>query len=97
MKPSVHISDINRRVLLSALAVLPLPALLHSRPALAQDTENLAWWNDGAAKQGIIDFVRATSERSNPARTRMSETAEFPRVRNASARFFHQRALHSRC
>jgi hypothetical protein len=59
MKPSVHGSCINRRVLLSTLAGLPIPALLLSTPALTQDVgTQLASWNGGAAKQAIIDFVR---------------------------------------
>jgi phosphoglycolate phosphatase-like HAD superfamily hydrolase len=67
VKPSlVHGSDINRRVLLSMLAGLPIPGLLHSRSALAQDAgSQLASWNGGAAKQAIIDFVHATTEPSS--------------------------------
>jgi phosphoglycolate phosphatase-like HAD superfamily hydrolase len=60
-------SGINRRVLLSMLALLPA---LSGAPlpicALAQTTSSpLPSWNDGAAKQAIIDFVRATTERSS--------------------------------
>jgi hypothetical protein len=45
---------------------LPVPALLRTTPALAQDVENpLASWNGGAAKQAIIDFVRATTSPSS--------------------------------
>jgi len=56
----------NRRVVLSALAGLPVPALFSTKPALAQDAENqLASWNGGPAKQAIIDFVRATTEPSS--------------------------------
>ena len=67
MKPSVHSSGINRRVLVSTLAVLPIPALLASMSALAQDAgSQLASWNDGPAKQAIIDFVRATTDSSSP-------------------------------
>jgi haloacid dehalogenase-like hydrolase len=66
VKPTVHSSGINRRILLSTLAALPLPALLHGKPALAQDAASqLASWNGGAAKQAIIDFVRATTEPSS--------------------------------
>jgi phosphoglycolate phosphatase-like HAD superfamily hydrolase len=62
-------SGINRRVLLSMLALLPA---LSGAPlpicALAQTTSSsLPSWNDGAAKQAIIDFVRATTERSSPS------------------------------
>ena len=56
----------NRRVVLSALAGLPLPALFRTTPALAQDVESqLASWNGGPAKQAIIDFVRATTSASS--------------------------------
>jgi haloacid dehalogenase-like hydrolase len=56
----------DRRVVLSALATLPIPALLHTTPALAQEAASqLGSWNGGAAKQAIIDFVRATTEPSS--------------------------------
>jgi hypothetical protein len=50
MKASLHGSGINRRVFVSSLAVLPIPALLRSRAAIAQDAGGqLASWNDGPA------------------------------------------------
>jgi hypothetical protein len=67
MKPNIRGSGINRRVLLSTLVVLSLPALLRATSALAQDAGSvLAFWNDGHAKQAIIDFVRATTDSSGP-------------------------------
>jgi hypothetical protein len=67
MKPRAGAADISRRVLLSAAAVLPFPSLLGTPPALAQDaTTQLASWNDGPAKRAIIEFVRATTDRSSP-------------------------------
>jgi phosphoglycolate phosphatase-like HAD superfamily hydrolase len=58
---------VNRRALLAAPALLSLPALLHVTSALAQDSiAQLPSWNDGAAKQAIIDFVRATTEQGSP-------------------------------
>ncbi|WP_161491926.1 hypothetical protein [Bradyrhizobium centrolobii] len=49
----------NRRVLLSALSLLPaLSGPLRMVPALAQTTPSgglLPSWNDGAAKQAILD------------------------------------------
>src|SRR5215469_12544727 len=68
VKPRVHGFGINRRVLLSSVVVLPyLYALLRSTAAMAQDTgSQLASWNDGATKQAIIDFVRATTDASSP-------------------------------
>ena len=59
--------SVDRRVILSIFAALPLPALLRSTVAFAQDAGSpLASWNDGAAKQAIIDFVRMTADRSSP-------------------------------
>jgi len=66
MKPTGPGSGINRRILLSALPLLPMPALLPGTAAMAQDTgSQLASWNDGPAKQAIIDFVRATTDASS--------------------------------
>jgi hypothetical protein len=60
-------ADVNRRVILSILAALPSAALLRNTAAVAQDAASpLASWNDGAAKQAIIDFVRGTTDRSGP-------------------------------
>src|SRR5438552_353751 len=55
---------LSRRLVLGALAGLPtLPGLLAaSAPAEAQSAPPLASWNDGPAKQGILDFVRATTD-----------------------------------
>jgi phosphoserine phosphatase len=59
-------SGINRRILLSTFALLPMPALLRGTAATAQDTgSQLASWNDGPAKQAIIDFVQATTDSSS--------------------------------
>jgi hypothetical protein len=60
-------SGISRRVLLSTLAALPiLPAPFVPRPALAQAAADpLPSWNDGAAKQAIIAFVRDTTDISS--------------------------------
>ena len=71
MKPSIRSSGINRRVLLSTLATLPAlstPFLSASAPAQTATSGGLLpSWNDGAAKQAIFDFVRATSDRSSPS------------------------------
>jgi phosphoglycolate phosphatase-like HAD superfamily hydrolase len=57
----------NRRLVLSALAALPLlPELLGATRAQAQSAP-LASWNDGPAKQAILDFVRATTDTANPS------------------------------
>jgi phosphoglycolate phosphatase-like HAD superfamily hydrolase len=63
-------SDINRRVLLSALALLlALSGPLRPVSAPAQTTaagDALPSWNDGPAKQTILNFVRATIDRASP-------------------------------
>ena len=62
-------SNINRRVLISGMALLPAwSAIPLSGIAQAQTTQGspLASWNDGPAKQAIIDFVRATTEQGSP-------------------------------
>jgi phosphoglycolate phosphatase-like HAD superfamily hydrolase len=70
-------SGINRRVMLSTLAMLPaLSGLLHSIPAAAQapaEGSPLPSWNDGAAKQAILDFVRATTDQSSQSYVRPEE------------------------
>jgi phosphoglycolate phosphatase-like HAD superfamily hydrolase len=65
MQPSVRALGINRRVLLSTATLIPIPALLRVTSALAQDAGDLASWSDGPAKQAIINFVRATTDRSS--------------------------------
>ena len=61
---------IDRRVLLVILALLLAlsgTALPASAPAqTAASGGLLPSWNDGAAKQAIFDFVRATIDRSSP-------------------------------
>jgi hypothetical protein len=62
-------SSVDRRVLLSSLALLPaFPGILASpaRTELAQQSPTaLASWNEGPVKQAIIDFVQATTDRVN--------------------------------
>src|SRR6266568_2633286 len=61
---------LSRRTLLSGLAVLPvLSRTFLSVSASAQTAPSadlLPSWNDGAAKQAIFDFVRATTDRASP-------------------------------
>jgi phosphoglycolate phosphatase-like HAD superfamily hydrolase len=65
--PSSSSSGPNRRFLLAALAALPvLPGLLSATAAQAQ-TAPLASWNDGPAKQAILDFVRVTTDSASPS------------------------------
>jgi phosphoglycolate phosphatase-like HAD superfamily hydrolase len=66
MKSDGSSSDINRRTIVSGLALLPtLGQTLFSSLAGAQAAP-LASWNDGPAKRAIIDFVQATTDGSNP-------------------------------
>jgi len=64
---------INRRVLLTTAATLSvLPALAVFKRAQAQ-TGPLQSWNDGPAKQAILDFVRATTDPNSPHFVRPEE------------------------
>jgi hypothetical protein len=67
MKANVSYA-VSRRVLLSVLAALPTLSLLRTS-AKAQVTQDglLRSWNEGTAKQAILDFVRATIDRSSPS------------------------------
>jgi hypothetical protein len=58
MKPYIH------RLLASVLALAVGLAL--GTPALAQ-TDPLPSWNNGPAKQAIVEFVRTTTDKSSPA------------------------------
>ena len=62
-------SSIDRRVLISGMALLPvLSGMPLAGIAQAQTTQggSLASWNDGPAKQAILDFVKATTDRASP-------------------------------
>ena len=59
-------SNINRRVLISGMALLlALSAIPLTGIAQAQTTQGstLASWNDGPAKKAIIEFVRRRPKR----------------------------------
>ena len=49
-----------------ARLALALAFALVSAPVIAQQTDPLPSWNDGAAKQAILALVRATTEPGNP-------------------------------
>src|SRR5271157_2097621 len=70
MSPNPFFSGLSRRTMLSALAMFPtFPGALFPVSASAQTATSgtpLASWNDGAAKQAIFDFVRATTDRASP-------------------------------
>ena len=59
-------NGLTRRFLLVALAGLPalpvMPTLFGASSARADDAPPLPSWNDGPAKQGILDFLRATTD-----------------------------------
>jgi hypothetical protein len=63
-------SNINRRVLISSMALLPalsgMPITAIAQTQATQDSA-LGSWNDGAAKQAVIDFVRATTDQASPS------------------------------
>jgi phosphoglycolate phosphatase-like HAD superfamily hydrolase len=67
MKPNMIKPGVNRRVILSTFAALPLLGVLRGKAALAQDAGSaLPSWNDGPAKRAIIDFVHATTDQGSP-------------------------------
>ncbi len=68
MKSDKLSSGIDRRAVVSGLVLLPaLSTTLLSSATQAQTTPNapLASWNEGPAKQAILDFVRATTEQES--------------------------------
>jgi phosphoglycolate phosphatase-like HAD superfamily hydrolase len=70
MRRTAPCPDMDRRALLAGLALLPalsVPLFPVSAPAQTAPSGGLLpSWNDGAAKQAIFDFVRATIDRSSP-------------------------------
>jgi phosphoglycolate phosphatase-like HAD superfamily hydrolase len=63
--PTPAAAPASRRFMLGVLAALPaLPALFAATPAHAQTTP-LASWNDGPAKQAILDLVKTTTDRAS--------------------------------
>src|SRR5215467_9123590 len=69
MKETILRPGIDRRTLLSTLALLPAlsaPALSVSASAQTASSGTLPSWNEGFAKQAILDFVRDTTDRTNP-------------------------------
>ena len=68
MKPITRFPSIDRRVLLSSLAMLPvLSASLRSTAAVAQaQRDPLPSWNEGATKTSILDFVGRVTTQGGP-------------------------------
>src|SRR6516164_4176474 len=69
MRPTLAFPRVSRRALLSTAAVLPsLPGLIAATAADAQAPAGvLPSWNDGPAKQAILDFVHATIDQASPS------------------------------
>jgi phosphoglycolate phosphatase-like HAD superfamily hydrolase len=69
MKSDPSSSDINRRALISSLALLPvlsgIPLPASAQTQMVQGSPSSSW-NEGPAKQAILDFVRATTEQGSP-------------------------------
>jgi hypothetical protein len=74
-----HSDGLSSRLVLGALAGVPtLPGLLDATAAEAEAEMPLASWNDGPAKQAILDFVRVTTDPSSKDFVRPEERiAEF--------------------
>src|SRR5262249_49204224 len=72
MKRNAVSSSIDRRAVVSTLALLPalsgvlLPASAEAQQAQVAQGTVLPSWNGGPAKQAIVDFVRTTTDRSSP-------------------------------
>jgi haloacid dehalogenase-like hydrolase len=70
MSPSLFFSGLSRRTLLSAVATLSaFPGTLLPVTASAQTITSdgpLPSWNDGAAKQAILNFVAAVTREGSP-------------------------------
>jgi hypothetical protein len=69
MKPGTCPSGISRRLVISTLAALPALAglpLTNATQAEQLPVGQLPSWNDGPAKQAILDFVRATTDPASP-------------------------------
>jgi phosphoglycolate phosphatase-like HAD superfamily hydrolase len=78
MKPSPPSSGISRRGLLATAPVLlsAMSGLLRPVSASAQTVTSdglLPSWNDGRAKQAILDFVRSTTDPSSPNHVRAED------------------------
>ena len=77
MKATAPFPIINRRALLATMALLPAlsaPFFPGSAPAqTATSGGALPSWNDGRAKQAIIDFVRLTTDPSSPSHARAED------------------------
>ena len=66
MSSDVSSGRIDRRSLLASLTALPILFAVPSvGPVFAQAGDPLPSWNEGPAKQAIVEFVRATTDRAS--------------------------------
>ncbi len=67
MTRNQYVSGVSRRALFSALALLTvLPETLLPAAAQTATADPLPSWNDGAAKQSIVNFVTAVTREGSP-------------------------------
>src|SRR5260370_16864378 len=68
MKPIVRFPVIDRRILLSSMAMVPLLTVaVRSTSAVAQaQSDPLPSWNDGATKASILEFVARVTTQGGP-------------------------------
>ena len=70
MSPKLFSSGLNRRAVVSTLAILPALSGTFLTVSVEAETAPLGGalpsWNDGPAKHAIIDFVRATTDQASP-------------------------------
>ena len=67
MRPTALRYEVNSRLLLACLALISiclLPVFALAPPPSTGDP--LPSWNDGAAKQAIVDCVKTTTDQSSP-------------------------------
>jgi hypothetical protein len=57
---------ISRRGLIASLTAAAITFSLLLPTAVSAQADTLASWNDGPAKQAIVDFVKATTDKSGP-------------------------------
>jgi len=69
MKPVAPATGLDRRTLLSILPALGMVSRAFVPVAADAQTPSgtLPSWNDGPAKQAILDFVRATTDQASPS------------------------------
>ena len=72
----------SRRCMIASLAALAVACGLLAPISAAANTDPLPSWNDGAAKQAIVEFVKATTDSASPTSCH-PKTALRPSTRTA--------------